>query len=284
MKKSDSIANLAKALTAFQSVVDGAKKSSSNPFYKSKYADLGEIWKTIREPLCANGLSIVQTGEMSDGELVHVETTLLHESGEYVSGTMSARVVQKLDKNTNTVYVDPQGVGSAITYARRYGLSAILGIHQEDDDANEASNVGKKAGKPIDGSQIATQPESVSDEPVISAKAKALQKDIAIIVKDLIGSTHDGWEVPTRKENSFKKHLGTKTLAECGDTEKLTTYLAYMQKYQSDALADTKVKAFDRIQSMSDNDAYEYRAAINDCSNMAEITGILASIDSEVAK
>ena len=274
MKKSESIATLASALNKFQSAVDGAKKSSENPFHKNKYADLAEIWRTIREPLTANGLSVTQLTEETDGNTISVETVLLHNSGEWLSGTITMKPTK----------VDPQGIGSAITYARRYGLSAILGIHQEDDDANEASNVGKKAGKPIDGSQIVTQAESVSDEPVISAKAKALQKDIAIIVKDLIGSTHDGWEVPTRKENSFKKHLGTKTLAECGDTEKLTTYLAYMQKYQSDALADAKVKAFDRIQSMSDNDAYEYRAAINDCSNMAEITGILASIDSEVAK
>lgn len=135
MNKSDTITKLAVALNAFQKAVEGAKKSSDNPYYSSKYADLSEIWKTIREPLTANGLSVTQlpddafTDRIDEKNIVlkvAVETVLLHESGEWISSRTVLPIVKR----------DPQAVGSAITYARRYGLSAILGIHQEDDDAN----------------------------------------------------------------------------------------------------------------------------------------------------
>jgi len=146
MQKSDTITKLAVALNKFQKAVEGAKKSSDNPFYSSKYADLAEIWKTIREPLTANGLSVTQlpddafTDRIDEKNIVMkvaVETVLLHESGEWIS----SRTVLPLVKR------DPQAVGSAITYARRYGLSAILGIHQEDDDANTHSE--RKQSSPV---------------------------------------------------------------------------------------------------------------------------------------
>lgn len=135
MTKSESIVKLATALTAFQKEVEGAKKSADNPYYSSKYADLAEIWRTIREPLTKHGLSVTQL--CSNAEPVRiddknitfqiaVETVLLHSSGEFISGVVTLPITKR----------DPQAAGSAITYARRYGLSAILGIHQEDDDAN----------------------------------------------------------------------------------------------------------------------------------------------------
>ena len=147
MQKSDTITKLAVALNNFQKAVEGAKKSSDNPYYSSKYADLAEIWKTIREPLTANGLSVTQlpdeafTDRIDDKNIVMkvaVETVLLHESGEWISSRTVLPIVKR----------DPQAVGSAITYARRYGLSAILGIHQEDDDANTHSAKHTTPDKP----------------------------------------------------------------------------------------------------------------------------------------
>lgn len=126
MNKSETISKLATALVKAQSAMGSAKKDSNNPFFKSKYADLAEIISVVKEPLLKNGISFLQIVTESG-----VETTILHESGEFISGVTPV-VVSK----TN----DPQALGSAITYARRYGLQAMLGIPAEDDDANLASN------------------------------------------------------------------------------------------------------------------------------------------------
>jgi len=126
MKQSESVKNLAAALSKFQGQLGSASKSKANPFFKSKYADIAEIWETIKSPLAANGLSVVQlpaTNVNGDPTLV---TTLLHESGEYMSAETPLIITKK----------DPQAVGSAITYYRRYALAACLGVVQDDDDAN----------------------------------------------------------------------------------------------------------------------------------------------------
>jgi len=144
MTKSESIVKLATALTAFQKEVEGAKKAADNPYYNSKYADLAEIWRTIREPLTKNGLSVTQLCNNAEPVRIDdknvvlqiaVETVLLHSSGEFISGVVTLPLTKR----------DPQAAGSAITYARRYGLSAILGIHQEDDDANTHSSKSEPA-------------------------------------------------------------------------------------------------------------------------------------------
>ena len=129
MNKSESITELAKALSTFQGKMVAVKKDATNPFYKSKYATLDTIWETIRKPLSENGLSVSQTMNLA-GEKSILETTLYHTSGEWISGTQLV----------NPVKDDPQSLGSAISYARRYSLSALLGIvSDEDDDANIAT-------------------------------------------------------------------------------------------------------------------------------------------------
>ena len=129
MNKSESITNLAKALSNFQGKMIAVKKDAINPFYKSRYATLDTIWETIRKPLSENGLSIAQTMNVF-GDKSLLETTLYHTSGEWISGTQLV----------NPIKDDPQSLGSAISYARRYSLSAILGIvADEDDDANVAT-------------------------------------------------------------------------------------------------------------------------------------------------
>lgn len=128
MNKSESIKNLALALTKAQSQMTGASRSASNPFFKSKYANLEEVINTVKGPFAEVGLSFLQfpiSGEGTAG----VETIILHESGEFISNEF----LLKCSK------VDPQGMGSAITYARRYGLQSACGIPSEDDDGNAAS-------------------------------------------------------------------------------------------------------------------------------------------------
>jgi len=137
MNKSDTIKNLALSLHKAQSEMAGATKSAANPFFKSKYANLEEVIRVVKTAFEANGLSFVQfpiSGEGTAG----VETIILHESGEFISNEFLLKCAKS----------DPQGMGSAITYARRYGLQSACGIPSEDDDGNAAS-APKPKGKPI---------------------------------------------------------------------------------------------------------------------------------------
>jgi len=127
-KTSDTTATLFAAVSVAQSQFAGAKKDAVNPAFRSKYADLASVWDAVREHLTANGLAIIQI-PTAIGPVATVTTILTHKSGEWLSDDLSITS----DKNT------AQGLGSAITYARRYALSAFLGIAPEDDDGNEAS-------------------------------------------------------------------------------------------------------------------------------------------------
>ena len=133
MEQSINIAELAKALAKFQGMVESVSKDAVNPFFKSKYATLENIVATIKKPLSECGLSFAQLPTGENG----LTTILIHESGEFLKST----VTMHPSKN------DPQGQGSAITYMRRYALSALLGlVTDEDDDGNEASTP-KEASK-----------------------------------------------------------------------------------------------------------------------------------------
>lgn len=131
MQQSEQINELAAALALAQAEIGGAKKDSSNPFFKSKYADLASVMDACREPLTKNGLSIAQI-LINEENKVGCETKLMHKSGQWISG----KFLLTPTKN------DPQASGSAVTYARRYALAAIVGVVQEDDDGNKAS-IGK---------------------------------------------------------------------------------------------------------------------------------------------
>lgn len=159
MRTSESIASLAAALAKAQAVIEGAIKDKANPAFRSRYADLAAIWDAIREPLTANGLSLVQMPDMLEGDPVLV-TRLLHASGEWLEGTYPL----------NPVKQDPQGYGSAITYARRYAAMAVCGVAPEDDDGNAASGRSDKAA-PV--AQKAAAPAAIS--PDLKAEADNLK-------------------------------------------------------------------------------------------------------------
>ena len=125
MNKSASITELAKALCAMQLELENATKSSENPFFKSKYADLAEVLRCIKEVAMKHGLSFTQMPSYEQNT-VFVETMLMHSSGEWISSVCGSPAPK----------LDPQGIGSAITYLRRYSLASVFGLAQEDDDAN----------------------------------------------------------------------------------------------------------------------------------------------------
>lgn len=128
MNHSELLNELGGALAKAQGQIQAAKKDSANPFFKSKYADLASVWDACRKPLSDNGLSVSQFPcEAENG--VAIETMLIHSSGQWIS----SRYTMPVSKN------DAQAVGSAITYARRYALAAVVGIAPEDDDGNAAA-------------------------------------------------------------------------------------------------------------------------------------------------
>ena len=146
MQRSESIKNIAKALAQFQAEVRNPANTESNPFYRSKYAPLSDILNLARPLLSKHGLSVLQSPS-GDGQNVTVTTLITHESGEWIE---SEPLTLKADKAT------AQGAGSAITYARRYALSAMLGISSEDDDDGNFAS-GKKQTNPVkaDKNQLA---------------------------------------------------------------------------------------------------------------------------------
>jgi len=126
MNKSESIKNIAAALATFQVEAEKIIKTAENPFFKSKYADLPSILDAIALPLTESGLVVSQ---FPDGD--GLTTLLMHpNSGEWIEATGTMKPVKS----------DPQAIGSAITYQRRYSLCAVLGLNVDsDDDGNAAS-------------------------------------------------------------------------------------------------------------------------------------------------
>lgn len=137
MKQSESIANLAAAMAAAQGEMGAAVKGSSNPFFKSSYADLGAVIQAVKAPFAKHGLSYVQFPINGQGG-IGVSTRLMHLSGEW----LEQEFLIPLGK------LDAHGAGSAITYARRYALQSIAGIPAEDDDGNAASTKPKHPSHP----------------------------------------------------------------------------------------------------------------------------------------
>lgn len=161
MKKSESIADLAKALAQVQASLVPAKRDSTNPYFNSTYADLSSVWESCRETLARNGLCVIQGNSVGAEKTLIVETILIHESGQWVQSELCLPLSK----------ADPQGVGSAMTYGRRYGLAAIVGIVADaDDDGNAASAKHGDANvrpmrpneRPVNGNH---RPPSVSQLP-----------------------------------------------------------------------------------------------------------------------
>jgi hypothetical protein len=161
MPTSPTIAALAAALVKAQSAMGGAKKDSTNPHFKTAYADLASVWDACRAPLANAGLSIVQlvsSERLHPSEATHaiIETILAHSSGEWVSSTLAVPLTKS----------DAQGLGSAITYGRRYALAAIVGVCPADDDGEAA------VARPTQRTQPAQRAQEPDDVPMKHAGDK----------------------------------------------------------------------------------------------------------------
>lgn len=126
---------LAAALAKAQGLIKGASKDRTNPHFGSKYADLASVWEACRAALSANGLAVVQTTTTDAEGSVSLRTLLLHAGGASIEGLYPIRPQQPT----------PQGYGSAITYARRYALAAMVGVAPDDDDDGNAASSGPQS-------------------------------------------------------------------------------------------------------------------------------------------
>lgn len=131
MRQSEQINELAGALAKAQGKIEGAVKAAINPHFRNQYADLGNVWAAIREPLTSNGLAVVQLLRGVERG-VECETILMHGSGQFIAESLFVPASKS----------DAQGYGSAATYARRYGLQAMVGIAPVDDDGEGARGKG----------------------------------------------------------------------------------------------------------------------------------------------
>ncbi len=162
MNHSEQINELASALAKAQSEMQPAIKDSDNPFFKSKYADLGSVWEACRPVLGKNGLCVMQFTEIVNERLMMV-TMVAHSSGQWIKSYLPL----------NPTKTDPQGYGSAITYMRRYGISALIGVVADDDiklddDGEMAVGRGKQEKKvpqkPNDVKPLYNEPPKIRNE------------------------------------------------------------------------------------------------------------------------
>jgi hypothetical protein len=177
---SPSISKISAALLLAQKEISGAKKGATNPFFKMKYSDLGSVMEACKDAFNNHGISVIQPIELIDGINV-VKTILLHESGEYITSSM--KVSCKNPEN-------PQEMGSAITYAKRYALQALAFIPSEDDDG-----------------EVATKPLRATTEPV-----KATQTSTSI---SNIKCSECGKPVPEKSASFSKSRYGVEACFDC---------------------------------------------------------------------
>jgi hypothetical protein len=160
--QSETIEHLSAALAAAQGVMKAAAFNRINPHFKNRYADLASVLEAIRDPFAKNGLSITQTTHLMNGADFVLRTTLRHASGQWVASEYP------LPRNAK-----PQELGSALTYARRYTLSAIAGTAGEEDDDGQAASASAPVAK------------------MTQAQVKEIEKLIATVPEDRLAELSD---------------------------------------------------------------------------------------------
>lgn len=173
MKHSDTLAAIAPALVKALGKLEGAAKTKANPGFKgTKYADLETVINSSRDTLTEHGLTIIQLPGACASGVMNLETIIMHESGEWISGEMGIALGK----------TDPQGVGSALTYARRYAQMAALNMAAVDDDGEAAMGRGGHA-QPAETKREELKPEG----PSMAVQAARLAIDMCGSQPELAG-------------------------------------------------------------------------------------------------
>lgn len=198
MNTSEAINEVATALAKAQAEIQNPAKESENPHFKSRYADLSSGLNAVRPSLAANGIAIIQSTGM-EGDIMTLETRLVHTSGQWVGSIYPVcRFPTK-----------QQEAGSALTYARRYALFALVGIAGEDDDGNEASKTETPALRQNAPRQVPPAPIA-NNAPAISEKDIANYKVVftaALVSVDSMVSLGEFWD----EQKANMKKLGVTT-------------------------------------------------------------------------
>lgn len=166
MTETQPIGQLAAALAKAQATIKNATKDAENPAFKrdgtaSKYADLASVWDACREALTKNDIAVVQK-VMGGPDTVTVETVLAHKSGESITCSVTGKPTKP----------DVQGMGSTITYLRRYSLASMVGVAPEDDDGNASAGVSTDSKAPV------TKAENVAKQAAEQQKPAGLFLDL----------------------------------------------------------------------------------------------------------
>jgi hypothetical protein len=224
---SPSIGAIAAALAKAQGVVHAAAKSTINPHFKSKYADLASVWDVIREPLSVNGLAVVQMPSNVPGGVV-ITTMLLHTSGEF----LRSRLIIPVSKP------DAQGYGSAITYGRRYSLSAMVGVAADEDDDGNAASERPYFQQPMGEKRAPTQTAALKAKLAEKTQGRMQIQDEPPPPSDADAPPHDAGtgEVfepdPSEVAIPFGRAKG-QPISTATDKD-----LEFLQKYASDAVSN----------------------------------------------
>lgn len=197
---SEQIGDLAAALAAAQGAMENPTKDKENPFFKSSYADLASGLNAARKALADNKLAVVQTTEHGTDD-VTIVTTLMHASGQWIRSYLTMRPTK----------LDPQGVGSAITYGRRYGFFGIVGLAPEDDDGNAASaeKHGAAQGPQQRPAATRTNPAAAPVRPGAPVTTRTAEdaEDRALVRVEIVGSLTDPNKLATPPQIALVKQL-----------------------------------------------------------------------------
>lgn len=214
MNRSESITEINKALNNFHKEVKQPFKDKNNPFYKSKYVPLENVAEAIDKTSTKFGLTYTQYPVSNEKGEVGVATMLHHESGEYME---YPPLMVKPEKNT------PQGVGSAITYSRRYSLSTVFGItSDQDDDGNEASGKRSNQNNQRQNYKQNNTPKMASNQTIGTLKQQIIN------ITDLM---KENGKANSQKEVEEKFEVNGYNLTEDAATQIIQKILATAKKY-----------------------------------------------------
>jgi hypothetical protein len=199
MIKSESIKELLTALAKAQGKISAAKKDSTNPHFKSKYSDLASCWDAIREPLSSNGLSLSQWVSTSE-KGINLITMLGHSSGEWISSEANFPVKDPSN---------PQAVGSSISYARRYCLSAAISLVSDDDDGNAGAQDRATPERQITRAPTTLpKPALINNTQIVDliSQAATLNVSEAQLIASNQGKPLEEWDVPAYAKAKAQLH------------------------------------------------------------------------------
>ncbi|CAM6005666.1 unnamed protein product [Sphagnum balticum] len=231
MNKSETIGELTKALAKAQGAFEHASKETRNEFFKSKYANLANVIDAAKKPLADNGLAVFQSTDTDENGKVFLITILSHSSGEWISGKYPIAPIKQ----------DPQGYGSAFTYARRYAFSAITGIAADDDDGNAASQPKPEQKRAAPGSMSRTikppepGPEFVDEHGEVTDLSSPAPQSLVFASDEKLMELHEWIDAKNISENTQKAWLykaGVNTLADL-DADKVDKLIESLKKKEA---------------------------------------------------